>query len=148
MTVGAIAAKNAPVVAPLALASLIGNETLLEVAAVVGGIVLGAMWRAANLRSEGKNWAAVRSDLVISVLVAGANAVLALALVEWLDVGKIMAMGIGVIIGATGLRAVPEARDVFINALRRKLIGDDAIYFPPKQQQDLNEAVERLKQED
>lgn len=144
MTIGTIAAKNAPVVIPLTFAALVGNETFLEIAAVCSGIVLGAMWRAANLRSEGKTWSVVRSDLTISVLVGGANAVLALALVEWLDVGRIMAMGIGVMIGATGLRAVPEARDVLISALRRKLIGDDIVVLTPKDQERINDTLDRI----
>lgn len=148
MSVEAIAAKNAPVIAPLTLAALFGNETILEITAVCAGIALGAMWRAANLRSEGKTWSDVRSDLVISILVAGANAVLAFTLVQWLDVSRSMAMGIGVLVGATGLRAVPEAKDVLVGALRRKLIGDDIVMINPPAQAKINEAMDKLRDTD
>ena len=140
MSIGAIAAKNAPVVAPLTFVALIS----MDITAVVAGLAFGAMWRAANLRSEGKDWKAVRSDLTISILVGGANAVLALALVEWLNVGQVMAMTIGVLVGATGLRAVPEAKEVVVAALRRKLIGDNIVTLSPPDQKRINEAMDRL----
>ena len=148
MSIGTIAAKNAPVVAPLTFATIASAEITTEIIAVVAGLAFGAMWRAANLRNEGKAWRAVRSDIGISIMVGGANAVLALTLVEWLDVSKMAAMAIGVVVGATGLRAVPEAKDMLINALRRKLIGDDIVYMPPEQQNRLNDTMDRLKQED
>ena len=145
MITSSVVAKNAPVVAPIALTAILPLQTWIDIGAVCAGLAFGAMWRAANLRNEGKAWRAVRSDIAISIMIGGANAVLALALVEWLEVGRIIAMTIGVLVGATGLRAVPEAKSVLVNAMRRKLIGDDVLVVQPKTPAEIKDAVDKLK---
>lgn len=130
------AAKYAPAAFPLFSAGLAAHsDTIIKVAAVLGGLALGAMWRAGSMRGDGKSWAAVRADLGISALIGGANAVLALALVEIFAVGIMFAMAIGVIVGATGLRALPEIKEVFVTVMRRRLLGGDDVVVinPPKE---------------
>jgi len=122
------AAKYAPAILPLASTSFVAHsEVIIQVGAIVVGLALGAMWRAGSLRGDGKNWSEVRADLGVSALIGGANAVLAVALVDWLNVGVPAAMAVGVVVGATGLRALPEIRDAFFAVLRRKLIGEDTV---------------------
>lgn len=127
------AAKYAPAAFPLISAGFAAHsDTIIKVAAVLGGLALGAMWRAGSMRGEGKSWAVVRADLGISALIGGANAVLALALVDFFKVGLMFGMAIGVIIGATGLRALPEIREMVVTVLRRKLLGgDDVVVINP-----------------
>ena len=147
MDVSAVAAKNAPVVTPLitgAGAVLQGSDTLVTVGAVVVGLVFGAMWRTGSFLSEGKTWKAIRADLLVSVLIGGANAILALALVDWLNVGLLFTMALGAVIGATGLRALPEARDALLGAARRKLLGDNVALIEPRDEQ-LDDQMDRLK---
>ncbi len=91
--------------------------------AVTLGLVAGAMWRAGNLKSEGRDAASIRADLIVSALIGLANAVLALAIVDWMGVGILLAMVVGVLVGATGVRAIPEVRDLLVETLKRKL-GD------------------------
>lgn len=127
MITHSVAAKAAPIAAPTfaaVFADLIEPHSVLRLGAVVAGLAFGAAWRAAALRDEGKSWGDVRRDLGISALIGGANAVIALALTDWFGVGVLSAMAIAVLVGATGLRAVPEARDAILNIARRKLLAD------------------------
>lgn len=147
MSVSAVAAKNAPVVLPLVGGALTTGELPAQVAAVAVGLFFGAMWRAGSLHSEGKTWKAVRTDLVVSILIGGANAVLALALVDILGVGPLLAMAIGTVIGATGLRAMPEAKAALVGWATRRILGDNvALVQPPDPA--IEEKIEALKKED
>lgn len=147
MSVPGVAAKNAPIVIPLLAGSLvITEETVVRVAAVCIGLLFGAMWRAASLHSEGKTWREVRRDLVISALIGGANAVLALALVDWFDLGVLFAMAVGVVIGGTGLRALPEIRDALVGMLRRRLLGEDVALIQPRDD-DMRNTVKQIRKD-
>ena len=129
------AAKYAPAALPLFSAFVSANsEILIQIASVAGGLAFGAMWRAGSMRGDGKSWTAVRADLGISALIGGANAVLALALVELLHIGIASSMAVGVIVGATGLRALPEIKEMFVTVMKRKLLGGDDVVLinPPK----------------
>ena len=132
MSLTGVAAKQAPVVLPLFAGVALGDQVVMRVAAVVAGLAFGAMWRAGSLSSEGKPGSAIRKDLMISVLVGGANAVLVLSLAELMGLGPLLTMGLGTLVGATGLRAVPEARDALLDALRRKLLGNDIALINPR----------------
>lgn len=133
MSASGVAAKHAPILVPVFAGGLaVGEETIIRIIAVVTGLVFGAMWRAADLHHEGKSWREVRSDLAISAMIGGANAVLALALVDRADLSVLSAMAVGVIIGATGLRAVPKIRDVLFDIMRRRLLGDDVALIQPR----------------
>lgn len=147
MNAGAIAAKNAPVVAPIVTGALaLHSDMLVTVGAVVIGLVFGAMWRTGSFLNEGKSWAEIRADLLVSLLIGGANALLTLALVDWLNLGLLFTMALGAIIGATGLRALPEIRDALIGAARRRLLADGVAMIQP-QDADMSEKIERLKRE-
>ncbi len=149
MSAGAIAAKNAPVLAPIATgagAVAINSDTLVTVGAVVVGLVFGAMWRTGSFLSEGREWREIRSDLLVSVLIGGANALLTLALVDMLNVGIMFTMALGAVIGATGLRALPEVKDALLNALRRKLLGEDVALINPRDG-DMREKVDALRRD-
>lgn len=141
----AVSAKYVATIAPAAAVALTTHaDTLVKVGAVVGGILLGMLWRAGSLRGEGRSWASVRNDLGVSALIGGANAVLAMAIVQAFDTSVIFAMAAGVVIGATGVRALPEIKAAIVNAARRKLIGDDAVLIQPKNPA-IDALVERLQ---
>ena len=135
MDISAVAAKNAPILTPLvtgAGAVLQGSDTLVTVGAVIVGLVFGAMWRTGSFLTDGKSWKEIRADLLISVLIGGANALLALALAEWFGLSLLFTMALGAVIGATGLRALPELRDAILVALKRRLLGDNVALIEPK----------------
>lgn len=134
--------RQVAAIAPAVTAGFaIHGDAIIQGAAVIGGLALGAMWRAGSLRSEGRSWDTVRGDLAISAMIGGANAVLTLALAQWLQVGVMVAMLLGVLVGATGIRAVPAARDAVLDLLRRKLLADekitriDPLALPPELEQ-------------
>lgn len=104
----------------------------MTVGAVIVGLIFGATWRTGSFLSDGKSWKEIRADLLISVLIGGANALLALALADWLDLSLLFTMALGAVIGATGLRALPELRDALLVAAKRKLLGDNAALIEPK----------------
>lgn len=129
------AVKVGAAILPVVTTSLIPSpEQVVMVASIVSGLLLGAMWRAGSLRGEGQEWGPVRHDLMISALIGGANSVLAIALAEWLQLGVMSSMAVGVVIGATGLRALPEIRDAFIGMAKRKLLeNDNVVLIEPKE---------------
>lgn len=140
-----VAAKYAPVVGSVAaIGATDHSDLIIKVAAVGGGLALGAMWRAGSMRAEGAAWGAVRSDLAISALIGGANAVLALALIQWSGMGVTAAMAIGVLVGATGLRALPEIKNLLYSAARHKLLGDNVALIQPNDPA-LNARVDELR---
>lgn len=139
----AVTVKYAAIAGPVAGVIVSAHaDTLYKVAAVSGGILLGMLWRAGSLVGEGRSWAAVRGDLIVSALIGGANAVLALTIVQVFDAPVMVAMTVGVIIGATGLRALPEIKAALMSAARRKLLGDNAILIQPA-----NPEIDRLRDE-
>lgn len=147
MSISGAVAKNAPVLFPLATGALAVNDPMLvKAGAVLVGLAFGALWRAGSLTSEGKGWTAVRKDLLVSSLIGGANAVLALSLVELMGIRPLPAMGIGVLVGATGLRALPEIKEAVTVALKRKLLGDDIALIVPRDE-DMRDAVRRIDKE-
>lgn len=148
MSAAGVAAKNAPVVAPLVAGALaFENDALVTVGAVIVGLVFGAMWRTGSFLNEGKAWTEIRSDLLVSLLIGGANAILTLALVDWLELGMLFTMATGAVVGATGLRALPEIRDAFIGAARRRLLEQNVALIEPEDA-DIDRKIERLRDED
>ncbi len=130
------AAKTAPATLPPLAAALayagMDGHFFLKTIAVLFGIGFGAMWRAGLLRSEGKPWVAVRGDLTISALIGGGNAVLSLGIVEIFGFGALLAMGTGVLFGATGLRALPTIKNAAIGMLQRWALGENVALISPK----------------
>lgn len=133
MSASAVASKYAPVIAPIIGAALaLHSDTIITVGAVVIGLFFGALWRTGSLLSEQRPFKDIRTDWFISITIGGANAILTLALVEWLELNPLLTMGMGAVIGATGLRALPEIKDMIVGAVGRKIIGDNvALIHPP-----------------
>lgn len=141
-------AKYGSAAVPAVAATLAAHsDTAFKVGAVVGGILLGMLWRAGSLRGEGRSWATVRGDLTVSALIGGANAVLALSIVQLFDLPVMFALGAGVLVGATGLRALPEIKAALMNAARRKLLGDDVGLIQPNNPA-IDEAMRQLRRTD
>lgn len=125
----------------------VDTRMLFMVAAVVVAIALGALWRSAQLYEKKKSWADVRSDLIVSVMIGGANTVLCLAIVDLLGVGILLAMGIGVIIGATGVRALPMLRTFALDMMRQRLSPDPVAqpqWIPPELPPEMQDQLRRL----
>lgn len=144
------AAKRAPVTLPVlagGAALAMDGHTALRISAVIVGLAFGAMWRAGSLRSEGKVWADVRADLFVSILIGGANAVLALWIANWTGVGILAAMAIGVITGATGLRALPEIKDAVMASVIRRSMADTVMLQPRDRELDhMLDVIDKLDQ--
>lgn len=111
----------APTVAitSIAGAAAADGDFWYRILAVVIGLILGAVWRAGSIRSEGKNWDSVWSDLIISALIGGANAVMAMIIVDHFGTSILISMGIGVLVGATGVRAIQEAKEIAMNFVKK-----------------------------
>lgn len=124
---------------------LISEDWIIRTSAVLVGLIFGAMWRAGSLKSEGKAWTTIKTDLLISVLIGGANAVLALALIDWLAVGPLFSMVVGVIVGATGLQTLPTVRDAVVEAARRRLLEQGIAMITPHDHK-IEELLEELAQ--
>lgn len=118
---------------------------IVMLAAVLGGLIFGGMWRAGSLVSEGKGWSTIRRDVAISLLIGGANAILTLAVINLLGLGVLLGMATAVVIGATGLRALPEIKAAFLGYARRKIIGDDIALIQPKDPE-LDQQIRDLRQ--
>lgn len=118
---------------------MVDQAVVLQIVAVLGGVALGAMHRAGWLRQKRRPWSEVMADLMVSVLVFGANSVMALVLVEVLEVTIVMAMGVGVIVGSTGVRAVPQIRD----AVLKRCLGNTIALIEPKNG-DIDERLREL----
>lgn len=135
--------KHAPVIAPPVSAVIadlaFDGDTFAKLLAVVAGLAFGAMWRVGSLRSERKEWVDVRADVFISTMIGGANAVMALAIVQYFGFNTLFSMAIGVVVGATGLRALPEIRAAIVGIVRKKLLEDTMLVVPPRPQPALDD---------
>jgi len=146
VSAAALVTKNAPVIAPIVAGGIaLHSDAFITISAIVAGLFFGAMWRTGSFISEGKTWREIRLDWFISVTIGGANAVLTLALVDWLNLGVLLTMAMGVIIGATGLRALPLLRAALLNTARRKLLEQGVVMIQPKNA-DIDAKVEALRQ--
>lgn len=116
------AAKYIPPPAATAVqaASTGGHVDPLVIGGIGLGLVSGAMWRAASLREKRKTWTEVRDDFVNSLLAGLANAIAALFIVEWLDGGVLVALGVGMLVAATGVRAIQWAQRSADDYLRQR----------------------------
>lgn len=87
------------------------------------GLLAGIMWRAARLHSDSSRWDEVSRDLISSGLSFLANGILALMIVQWLDWGVIPALGVGMLVGATGVKAIMWAQQEFFQWLGHRVRG-------------------------
>jgi hypothetical protein len=87
------------------------------------GLTAGAMWRASKLRSEGSGWrdGAIQRDLAVSLLAGLANGILALLIVAYMDGGVLIALGVGMLVGATGVRAIQWATKALEGFVQRQM---------------------------
>ena len=90
------------------------------------GLVAGAMWRAGYLReTTAASWDRVNGDLLNSLLAGLANAIAALFVTHWLEGGVLIALGVAMLISATGVRALQWAQGALEDYLRSKFGGTD-----------------------
>lgn len=94
---------------------------LVTIAIVLLGILFGAMWRAADIMNKGGNWLKVRHDLFVSCLAGGANAIMALGLIQYIQTGAILSLVIAMLVGATGVRGVQWAYKIATSMLAERL---------------------------
>lgn len=124
------AAKYTP--APITAGAVAAEQSTsyfdpVTLAAIGVGLIAGAMWRAANLReSRNANWTTVQGDLLNSALAGLANAIAALFVTHWLGGGVLVALGVAMLIAATGVRALLWAQRSLDSYLRSKFGGTAA----------------------
>lgn len=94
---------------------------LVTIAIVLLGILFGAMWRAADIMNKGGNWLTVRHDLFISCLAGGANAIMALGIIQYIQTGAVLSLVIAMLVGATGVRGVQWAYKIATSMLADRL---------------------------
>ena len=94
---------------------------LITIGIVLLGILFGAMWRAADIMNKGGDWLTVRKDLFVSCLAGGANAIMALGLIQYVQTGAVLSLVIAMLVGATGVRGVQWAYKVATGILAERL---------------------------
>ncbi len=70
--------------------------------ALVVGLVAGVLWRAGDARKRGETWNGIRNDLVVSVLIGGANLIIAAIVVQIAGVPPLYAIGVAMIVAGKG----------------------------------------------
>lgn len=115
---GATVAKIAPPAVALSFPERIFSEfdPLMALALVVG-LTAGVLWRAGVARKRGETWDGIRNDLVVSVLIGGANLIIAAIVVQLMGVPPLYAIGVAMVVAGKG----PDAMAWF----ERRFIGSD-----------------------
>lgn len=131
-----------------AIGVMLSDDWIVRTVAVIIGMAFGAMWRAGSLVGKGKSWPAIRSDLLVSLMIGGANAVLALTIAEWMDAGPLFSMSIGVLVGATGLHALPMIRDNLLETARKRLLDEGVSMLMPRPDDGIKDALDEYIQQD
>lgn len=80
-------------------------DTRLAIVILIG-LPIGIMFRAARLIGDKQPKDAITRDLIVSLLISGANFVLAATLAVRLDLNYLEALLAAVVIGATGVKAL------------------------------------------
>lgn len=120
------AVKYGPAPAAAATAAVEGDAGFVDpfiLLAIAIGLVAGILWRAARLHSDSEEWPEVSRDLISSGLSFLANGILALMIVQWRDWGVLPALGVGMIVGATGVKAIMWAQEEFFAWLKHRTGG-------------------------
>jgi hypothetical protein len=85
------------------------------------GLVLGWMARAGRMVNDSYAWPAIKKDLIVSILIGGANAVLAGLLIWWWNLAYLPGTGVAF---ACSFGGVSSINDAWLWA--RRHISDDA----------------------
>lgn len=88
---------------------------------IMVGLPFGIMFRTARMIGERKSKAAIQRDLIVSVLISGANFVLAAMIAVRLSLSYLEALLLAVVVAATGVKAIIK----FSTWAWRRLIRDD-----------------------
>lgn len=107
MPVTLFSAKTAPAIIPAITGGIAVSETgvaidPVTIAAVAVGLLAGALWRIGDMTSDKRPWKEIKSDLVTSAFTGLANAIIAMAIIEWVSAGPLYALGIAAVTGASG----------------------------------------------
>lgn len=86
--------------------------------ALVVGLIAGVLWRAGDARKRGDTWDGIRNDLVVSILIGGANLIIAAIVVQLMGVPPLYAIGVAMIVAGKG----PDAMLWF----ERRFMGGEA----------------------
>lgn len=104
--------KYAPVIAGVAIASSAHDDPVFSwfsepthTAFVLIGIALGILFRVGYMVDNEQETASIKRDVLVSILIGGANTVIAIYLVVTFRMDQIQALVAGVIIAATGVQA-------------------------------------------
>jgi hypothetical protein len=113
---GATVAKIGPPAVALSFPDRIFAEfDPITALALVVGLTAGVLWRAGDARKRGDTWDGIRNDLVVSVLIGGANLIIAAIVVQLMGVPPLYAIGVAMIVAGKG----PDAMAWF----ERRFIG-------------------------
>lgn len=108
---------------------------------ILVGLPFGIMFRTARMIGERKSRAAIQRDLIVSVLISGANFVLAAMIAVRLSLSYLEALLLAVIVAATGVKAILK----FSTWAWKRLIRDDVAEIQGERRQAEQRELSRLR---
>lgn len=102
------------------------------------GLILGWMARAGRMVGDNKSWPEIRRDLVVSLLIGGANGLLAGLVIWWLKLSYLPGLAVAFMCAFGGVQSLDQA----VKWARRQIINDEA---ERRQQEQLLRSEEYLR---
>lgn len=86
------------------------------------GLMLGWMARAGRMVGDNKPWPEIRRDLLVSLLIGGANGLLAGLVIWWLKLSYLPGLAVAFMCAFGGVQSLDQA----VKWARRQIINDEA----------------------
>lgn len=86
------------------------------------GLMLGWMARAGRMVGDNKPWSDIRRDLIVSLLIGGANGLLAGLVIWWLNLSYLPGLAVAFVCAFGGVQSLDQAA----KWARRQIINDEA----------------------
>lgn len=90
--------------------------------ALLVGLAAGVLWRAGDARKKGETWDGIRNDLAVSLLIGGANLIIAAIVVNISGLPPLYAIGVAMVVAGKG----PDAMAWFERNFTGRRGGDGA----------------------
>lgn len=109
MLINIASSKLAPVIPAVTGALAVANHDLIDPVTILGvgiGLLAGALWRVGDMASNKREWHEIKRDIITSALTGLANAIIAIAITDWIDGSVLVALGVGAVTGASGTHMI------------------------------------------